>query len=228
MVYLAMTAAEMQNCSKLPDHIAWMACHFSPYGTGLSNIPTSLPQKSLLILNDRTPIFGHDPLRIAETLRETVEKSQCCGILLDFQRPNQQETIAIVDQVLTLPWPVCVAQPYAKNRDCPILLPPVPLLKTAEEYLKPWQGREIWLELALDSVTITVTEIGSQTTTHGANPQNFPHFDEELLVHYGYTFDQKRAVFTLKRTESDQQKLQKEAEKWGAVNFVGLWQEFGK
>ena len=42
--YFAMTAAEIRGCSALPAGIAWMACHFSPYGTGLSNLPPELPE----------------------------------------------------------------------------------------------------------------------------------------------------------------------------------------
>ena len=37
--YLAMTAAEMTQAGSLPRHAAWMACHFSPYSTGLTNLP---------------------------------------------------------------------------------------------------------------------------------------------------------------------------------------------
>ena len=53
--FLAMTAAEMQNSSQLPPKIAWMACHFSPYGLGLSNLPKELPSDSLLMVDDITP-----------------------------------------------------------------------------------------------------------------------------------------------------------------------------
>ena len=59
--YLAMTAAEMAGTAPLPRYMAWMACHFSPYSTGLTNRPAKLRQGSLLILNDRTPIHCHDP-----------------------------------------------------------------------------------------------------------------------------------------------------------------------
>ena len=84
-LYLALTAAEFQNCSSLPEHAAWMACHYSPYGLGLSNIPKDLPQGSMLILNDRTPPCRHDPELIARQLGEIAERFQCGGVLLDFQ-----------------------------------------------------------------------------------------------------------------------------------------------
>ena len=66
--YLAMTAAEMAGNSVLPDRMAWMACHFSPSGVGLSNLPHWLPPGSLLILDDSTPIHDHDPQRVASEL----------------------------------------------------------------------------------------------------------------------------------------------------------------
>ena len=37
--FLAMTAAEIRANPDISSPIGWMACHFSPYGTGLSNLP---------------------------------------------------------------------------------------------------------------------------------------------------------------------------------------------
>ena len=71
--YLALTAAEFANANQLPEKIAWMACHFSCYGTGLSNFPEDLPGGSVIILNDRTPPDKHDPQRILEQLQQLVE-----------------------------------------------------------------------------------------------------------------------------------------------------------
>ena len=58
---LAMTAAEMSSAAPLPEKIAWMACHFSAYSLGITNIPASLPKGAMLILNDRFPCQGHSP-----------------------------------------------------------------------------------------------------------------------------------------------------------------------
>ena len=74
-LYLAMTAAEIRENTGLPPKIAWMACHFSPYCTGLSNLPRILAAGSVLMLDDVTPIFHHDPQQIAAQLRERTGQS---------------------------------------------------------------------------------------------------------------------------------------------------------
>ena len=114
-LYLSMTAVEFSQCRILPDHTAWMACHFSPYGTGLTNLPTHLPKNSLLILNDRTPIHRHNPKQIRQILEEVVTALDCSGILLDLQRRDCPEAKEIIRQLLTLPYPVGVSDNYAKE-----------------------------------------------------------------------------------------------------------------
>ncbi len=227
MVYLAMTAAEFRNRSSLPDKIAWMACHFSPYGTGLTNLPTELPPDSLLILNDRTSIQGHDPTQILESIRNTVERFHCSGVLLDLQR-RSDEAASIIERLLTLPCPVAVSQQFAENLDCPIFLPPVPILTPVSQYLAQWKGRQIWLELALDSARITVTESGSQIDVQP--PGCFfhcRHYSEELQLHYQSRIGTDRIEFTLQRTKADLDALLVEAQAFGVTNAIGLYQELG-
>ena len=89
--FLAMTAAEIRGTETLPPKTAWMACHFSPYSTGLSNLPKDLPPGSMVILDDITPIHGHDAEAIAAQLRPRLEEMECSGVLLDFQRPGYEE-----------------------------------------------------------------------------------------------------------------------------------------
>ena len=79
-IYLAMTAAEFRQNPAISGKIGWMACHFSPYGTGLSNCPTELPPGSMLILNDRTPVCGHDPALIAAQLAEMATQLNCSRV----------------------------------------------------------------------------------------------------------------------------------------------------
>ena len=89
--FLAMTAAEIRGTETLPPKTAWMACHFSPYSTGLSNLPKALPPGSMVILDDITPIHGHDSETIADQLHPRLDALKCSGVLLDFQRPGYEE-----------------------------------------------------------------------------------------------------------------------------------------
>lgn len=227
MPYLAMTAAEIHASATLPEKLAWMACHFSPYGTGLSNLPGHLPENSLLILNDRTPVHGHDPERILAELTEAVEKFSCAGVLLDLQRPGSQEAAAIAKRLLTLPCPVAVSESYAGDLDCPIFLPPVPLRIPLAEYLAPWQGREIWLDAAPGGERITVTAQGAAVLPETVT-EPLPFRDEELLCHYRLELNPNAAVFTLSRTRDDLRDLLGATKKYGVTTAVALWQEFAR
>ena len=77
-----------------------MACHFSAYSTGISNAPECLPKGSVLILNDRMSIQGHDPELVASQLAQLTEKLKPDAILLDFQRRDNAQTSAIVQAVI--------------------------------------------------------------------------------------------------------------------------------
>ena len=223
-LYLAKTAAEFATNAEQPEKLAWMACHFSPYGTGLTNLPPQLPDGSLLILNDRTPVHGHDAKRIRETLEEAVTQLSCCGLLLDFQRPDCPETEIIVKELLTLPCPVCVSDLYARELDCPIFLPPVPLTVPVEEYLSPWQGREIWLEAATGCVSFTVTENGCSVSPF-QQKGDFPFRDERLHCHYRTELRDDSAIFHVSRSKADLVALLEESSSFGVAKAVGLWQE---
>ncbi len=223
MLYLAMTAAEISKNENLPDHMAYMACHFSPYGTGLANLPQALPEGSMLIVNDRTPPMGHDPILVSEQLQMIAEVCSCSRILLDFQRPGDPVTESIVRAVLEkAPCPVGVSEVYAQASSHPVFLPPVPLQLTLAEYITPWQGRDIWLEAALDAISITVTDQGSSYAPCMPPLTALPHFDRELVCHYGTTLTADAAIFTLQRTYEDLQKLMADER---IACSVGLHQE---
>ncbi|MBR2888675.1 MAG: hypothetical protein IKC09_00175 [Oscillospiraceae bacterium] len=222
-LYLAMTAAEFTACSPLPDYPAWMACHFSPYGTGLTNLPPALPEKAMVILNDRIPIGSHDPEFILEQLSRL---SPAC-LLLDFQRPGIKETaelVRILGQELRIP--VGVAEPYGAITDGPVFLSPIPPDVPAEEYLAPWQGREIWLEAALGGLVWQVTESGAAAVDLGAVPDG-GMADRDLCCHYRVTQGENRTAFSLWRTREDLNALLKKAAGFGVTRAVGLWQELG-
>lgn len=225
--FLAMTGAEFAFCEEKPKNIAWMACHFSPYGTGLSHMPQSLPPGSMLILNDRIPIHRHDPQRIALELTEKASQWECDSILLDFQRQNSVETAAVTEAVLqTATVPVGVSDGYAKEHDCPVFLPPPPLCEPLNAYLSAWQGREIWLEAALELTQITVTENSCTSLPLPYSPPEDAIFcDNSLCCSYRYTLRDNAATFTLWRTPHDLSDLLDHAAALGVVRSVGLYQQ---
>lgn len=225
--FLAMTAAEMRKNSGFSGKIAWMACHFSPYGLGLSNLPASLPPDSLLILNDRTPIRGHDPQLICRQLSECIAALGCGRLLLDFQRPDCSETKDLTKHLASaLPCPVGVTEWYAEDMDCSVFLSPVPPSAPLEEHIVPWVGRDIWLEIALDGEVITLTEEGAQAAPliH-PDPTVQGFADEALHCHYQIQLEDDAAKFTLWRTREDLEALIAEAERLSITAAVGLYQE---
>jgi len=229
-IYLAMTAAEFHSSPVISQPVAWMACHFSCYGTGLSNLPSSLPKGSMLIVNDRTPVCGHDPLRITDQLTEIVDKLRPECILLDFQRPEEAETAAIAEAIVSgLRCPVGVSEGYADTLDCPVFLPPPPLDQPLKLHLQPWEHREIWLEAALDKTTITVTEDGSTFSPGMFSPDPDSSFREEsLFCHYRVETTDASARFHLFRTREDLSSLLEAAESLGVTRAVGLYQELSQ
>lgn len=229
-VYLAMTAAEMSSGVPLPDRPAWMACHFSCYGTGLSNCPDDLPPGSLLILNDRTPVQGHDPDLIVRQLKQIAQECKVSGVLLDLQRPEIEDTAVIAKAIVgALDCPVGGSEAYAKDLACPVFLPPPPLHKPLKEYLDPWSGREIWLEAALDSELITLTPEGSRfTPLFPAHTTEQSFLEEVLHCRYHIEIKDKQVDFTLFRTPETLDTLLQEAERLGVAQVVGLYQELGK
>ena len=226
---LAMTAAEMRNISEIPPRIAWMACHFSPYGLGLSNLPKGLPPGSLLILDDCTPPGRHDPELVAEQLTQCAETLECCGILLDFQRPGNDETANLTACLIQTSFPcsVCISEIYSQNTTNPVFLPPCPHHRSLQEYIAPWHGREIWLDLAVDAETITLTESGATITPFplGEIPESgFP--EPKLHCHYSIETNSDSARFTLWRAREDLKALMQEAQSLGIQTFVSLFQEW--
>lgn len=225
-LYLAMTAAEIYGCSQLPEKIAYMACHFSPYGSGLSNLPSHLPAGSVLILNDRIPPQGHDPQAVATQLSQVAEKWEVGRILLDMQRPGDPQTTDIVKAILdTCPCPAAVTPAYADDFDCPVFLTPQ-LRQPLQEQLTIWRNRRIWLEALPECQMITVTEQGSQIF-----PATLPsHYsgiqtDEELHCHYHWEEGDACVQFTVWRDAKLLQDLLAEAETLQVQCAIGLYQQ---
>lgn len=227
-LYLAMTAAELAVSSPLPEKTAYMACHFSPYAAGLSCFPRFLPRGAMVILNDRTPIFHHDPALIRQQLAELAGQTEADCVLLDFQRADCPETAALVRALHgALPCPMGVSLPYAAELSCPVLLPPPPLPVSLQDYLAPWQGREVWLEAAPDSVCVTVTEKGAAVATLDAPPSEAALFDDSLACRYQVEQAADALIFSLWRSREDIPILLENAARLGVTRAVGLFQELG-
>lgn len=226
--YLAMTAEEIAAAEVLPEQLAYMACHFSPYGTGLTGVPKALPKNTMLILNDRIPFCGHDETLIAKQLEQWAHELHCSCILLDFQRDDTPQALgAFLTQ--RLPFPTALAAGFSNVTNCPVFLPPAPPDATITEHLKPWTGREIWLETTPETLQITVDTHGSSRTMLPLQESGSWSFeDEALCCHYRTAVFSDRAVFTLQRTAEDLEHLLKKAESLGVTTAVSLYQQAKK
>ena len=225
--YLAMTAAEMAGTSPLPHQTAWMACHFSPYSTGLCNLPNKLPRGSLLILNDRTSIHGHDPERVCRELKKVMQQLECPALLVDFQNPPCQEAQALAAFLARhLDAPMGISPPFAQE-SAAVFLPPVPTDVTAEEYLGKWAGRELWLEASLEGQNIALTPAGAAYSPNRRQDYDHVHFDPALHCRYSIEDTPEGITFHTWRTPEDLKTLLEEAEPLGVTTSVGLFQELG-
>ena len=226
--YLAMTAGEIETFS-LPEGYrpAYMACHFSAYGTGLSNVPARLAPGSMLILNDRTPICGHDPEVVCAQLEQAEKDLECDCVLLDFQRAGAEQT-RLLCEILTqaLPCPAGVSDLYAEGLDCPVFVSPVPADQSLAEHLAPWDGREIWLDTAPAAARITVTEAGSVSVEIPFSPAPADALqDDTLRILYTVKASNEEIVFDLRRGQAQLDELLSEGQRYGVTKSVGLYQQ---
>lgn len=226
-VNLAMTAAEFCFCPCFPSEIGWMACHFSPSGPGLSNLPRALPPGSLLILDDQSPFDRHDPDRIADELAACIRALGCAALLLDFQRPDTAQVRSLTDRLSkSLPCPVAVTPPCVRETGAAVFLPPLPCHIPLKDWSASWAGRDAWLELSLDREVVTLTPQGAQIVP-GSFEDGDGFSDEKLHCHYSVAVEANQAVFHLWRTGTDLAGLLEEAEQLGVKRAVGLYQELG-
>ena len=225
---LAMTPSEIKQHPSLPAPPAWMSCHFSEDNQGLTDLPEELPEGCLLILDDRIPCSGHSAPLAAAILREVIAQFHCCALLLDFQRPANIETAAMVEALIrALPCPVAAPPEYAKKYPCPVFLPPAPLHIPLEKYLRPWHGREVWLEAALGQEQITVSKNGAAIEQIFAAAPSCGFFDETLRCRYMTSIQEDHISFTLFDTPGTLKKKLELAQSLGVTRTVGLYQELG-
>ena len=225
--YLAQTAGELHGNIHTAEKTAYMACHFSLYTTGLSNVPEALPTGSMLILNDQIPICGHDPHRISGQLQETAERFSCDSLLLDFQRPGNKETAQLCHLLSAeMDCPLGISHHYANDLDCAVFLPPPPLDMPLTEHLKPWNNRKIWLEAALEAAEFTITADGCKVV-----PLPYEHHLEETFIEeilhcrYRCEVDSEKIRFWLYRTIDQLEALLEEASTLGIEKSIGLYQQ---
>ena len=219
--YLAQTREEFAVCPSLPEHPAWMACHFSPYGTGLVNLPPDLPQGSMVLLNDRIPMACHDP----RTIRDQLHALHPEYLLLDFQSAPTQETRGLVRLLVeSLSCPTAIPAAYDTGFSCPLFLPLPPPDTSLADHLVHWHDREIWLEIGLGSMTYTVTEQGAVPSSLMTVPECGLR-DDSLFCHYRIDIRDEQAVFQLWRTRQDLDALLENAAAFGVTKAIGLWQE---
>jgi hypothetical protein len=229
VTYLAYTAGELQGGTQ-EGKLAYMACHFSLYTTGLSNLPEKMPAGSMLILNDQIPISGHAPHRIADQLQETMESFSCDSLLLDFQRPGNEETAQLCHLLAAqMNCPLGISHHYASSIDCAVFLPPPLLDMPLLEHIKPWQGRKIWLEAALEAAEFTITADGCKVSPLPYEPPQGESFiDEALHCRYRCEVDSSEIRFHLYRTADQLDALMEEAASLGIEKAIGLYQQLGK
>lgn len=228
--YLAMTAAEFQAVRTLPTAVAWMSCHFSGHSRGLSNLPEALPEGSVLILDDSIPIAGHDPVLIRKQLEGLAEQFPLKGILLDFERPGVAELAALAGFLTEKPCcPVCVSRLYAKDLSCPVFLPPPPLHSPLKEYLAPWKGRSVWLELAAQCQIARIDSRGCRLESAPMEALPPPSFlDRSCCSRYHWALQNEEAVFTMVRDLPELAMLEADARALGVAQTIGLYQQLGK
>lgn len=179
----------------------------------------------MLIVDDSTPVVNHDPVRITKQLTDLVSALRCSRVLLDFQRPGEARTADIAKAIVqTLPCPVGVSEGYATEMNCPVFLPPLPLHLPLAEYIAPWQGRDIWLEVMPACSVYTITKDGCKKG-FCKSQGTFPHFDESAYCRYRIEITDDAVHFSLCR---DQEELALLLQSTHVDCFVGLYQDFAQ
>ena len=225
-LYLALSGEEWPLCGAVPPELGWMACRFSPVGSTLLDLPPADFPGDLLILDDSTPPRDACPEKILAQLQKLLHAQRFDALLLDFQRPGSPLTQAIARTLVEgLSCPVATAAAYAQELPCPVFLPPVPLRRLIKDCVRPWTGRELWLEAALEQETVVVTETGAACSAGGGACQEPEEKDLTLHCHYQVEVQENQAIFHIRRSREEFHSLLEEAEGLGVRRAVGLWQE---
>ena len=225
--YIAMTRSEFSSFRSSECLPAWMACHFSPYGIGISNLPDVLPEASMIILNDIIPPYEHDPDIIANQLNELASKAKTNTFLLDFQREKNRKTEAIVKELTNkLNGKVGVTEAYAENTTCAVFLTcPLPYQPLSKK-ISRWDGRDLWLELAVETSIVHISTSGSKITHVNKSILNAKDsYDNVLKSRYLTEINEKQAMITIERNPETLYLLEQEAASYDIELTIGLYQQ---
>ena len=215
-LYLAMTVDELERCPRLPEQLGWMACHFSPYGRGLTDLPEALPPGSLLLCDDRIPILHHDAALVAVQLAQLAKTLRCRAIVLDFQQPESAQGARIAEAVSeAAECPVVLPPAYAHCGTGPVLLPPPRLWDPISRVAEAWKGRTLWMEWVIQAAEVTVTETESRYTSleQPPEPGKQDRTDPVLCCRYRTELAGDRAAFLLWDAVQTLEKKRRAAEK---------------
>ena len=208
--YLAMTRWEMENYA-VPEG-------FSPAFLPWEETSEDLPKGTLLVLHDALPL--EDPAPILEA----VNKSEPCGILLDFQKPGRESTVKALWG--NLPRPIAVSEPYANTVEGAVFLSPCPPDRPLEAHIAPWKHREIWLDTTPEVLLLTINTTGC-TAESRPTPPNSPHFTHETLCcRYKIETAPNQITFTLWRDKQMLEAHTHQAQTLGVTKTMGLFQEW--
>ena len=150
--------------------------------------------------------------------------------MLDFQRHPSVQAQALAESLVQAPpCPVAVAAPFAQGLSCPVLLPPCPAHVPLGEHMKPWAGRDIWLEVSRGTDCISVDRSGAVFSVQPPPMSETAGFPEETLhCHYRIETGPEQIRFTLWRTADDIRSLCRSGQSLGIQGFLGLYQELGQ
>lgn len=223
--YLAMTARERSLCPVLPEGIAHMACHFSPYEAGLEGIPNDLPSGSMIILNDRIPFRDHDCGMIAWQLASI----PCDSLLLDLRRTDPDTVNKLVNKILSaVSFPIALPERYAAGWDCPVFLDSVDADTDPFSRAEAWKGRELWLDLSPGFIAYRINNQGAERIPGGFPGKETVHKCDVLHCRYQIALTNDCAAFTLWRDCEDALEILRQGKEHGITRGVGLWQEWNR
>lgn len=221
-VYLALTGAEFRLLPRKPAHLAWMGVSFTENGT-LGGFPEVFPLGGILTVNDASPLPEKCPPEAIEILQQWVEQFRPSAVLMDMQRSGAAPEVM---KALSkgLPCPVAVSAPYADILPGPVLLPPIPLYRDPENFLAPWAGREIWLEISPLGQVVRLTKTGRDIRFAPVSPvqKEFPGPCSRYTIRKG----PDSIEFRFWRTKEDTAALFATAEKHGVTKLFGLYLEY--